>query len=58
MATKQEDVITVEDSRLIVNVAIDMKGQKSKSQKNDLHFTTKGPVRLHNGMTFSANLYS
>ena len=60
MATKQavQDTIKVEDGRLIIDVAIDDKGQKSASGKSQVHFSTRGSVVLPNGMKLGVNLFS
>ena len=53
-----QDSITVEDGRLIINMAIDTKGTKSTSGKSVIHFSTRGQVVLPNGMSLGVNLYS
>ena len=60
MATKTEqaDTIKVEDGRLVIDVAVDVKGQKSASGKSDVHFSTRGSVVLPNGMRLGVNLFS
>ncbi len=59
MATKQvTDTIQVVDGRLVIDVAIDEKGSKSASGKSDVHFSTRGSVKLPNGMRLGVNLFS
>lgn len=60
MATKQnvQDTIKVEDGRLVIDVAINDKGQTSASGKSQVHFSTRGSVVLPNGMKLGVNLFS
>ena len=52
---KQEDIIKVENGRLIVDVALDGTNL-STSQKNIVKFSTHGNIKV-NGVTIGINAY-
>jgi len=58
MVTKQ-DVMKVENGRLIIDVAIDPKGTLSASGKSNVNFSTRGNIKLNEGkFNLGVNLYS
>ena len=57
MAGKQEDIIKVENGRLIIDVAA-TGTQMSASGKNKVLFSTHGNVKLPGDLTLGVNLYT
>lgn len=53
---KQENVVKVENGRLIVDVALDG-NELSGSGKSVILFSTRGNLRLDNGVTVGINAY-
>ena len=51
-----EDVIKVEEGRLIVNVALD-RGAPSQSGKTIVYFSTRGNLPINGGYVVGINLY-
>lgn len=51
-----EDIIEINDGRLIVNVAI-KEGKRSASGKSTIYFSTGGNITVGDGYKLGINLY-
>ena len=53
----KEDVIKVENGRLIIDVALDDDPPLSSSEKSHTHFSSHGNMPINDGFTIGLNLY-
>ena len=54
---ENENIIKVENGRLIINVPIFTIGQESKTGKSTVFFSTQGNIVINDGFVIGINLY-